>query len=121
MNKIKYLALSTLIMSSATTFAAPTQPFTTSVDNVKVAMGNQNIEASTKRGTTTLVSPRTGISYTLGNTEGRPITFQTDAIAAANNVTVKRIVASNPALSAESQVTAEKALLDMPEAAPAAN
>lgn len=114
MNKFKSFLVGGLLVLPVFAIAAPTQPFTTSVDNVQAALGNQAAEAMVKKGTTTIVSPRTGISYTLGNTEGRAITFQTEAIAPANNITVKRIVASNPALSAKSQQKAEQSLLDMP-------
>ena len=41
----------------------------------------------------------------------RPIILRTAAIAAVNNVTVNRIVASNPALSAASQEQAKQSLL----------
>ena len=112
MKKIIQIIAFSAVASSV--FAAPIEPFTTTPDNVKAAMGNQTAEASIKKGSTTVVSPRTGISYTLGNTNGRSVVFQTEAVAPANEVTVKRIVAINPALSAESQQKAEKALLDMP-------
>ena len=114
MQKIKQIALLSSIFISTLSVAAPTEPFTTTVGNVKAALGNQTADATVKKGLTTVTSPRTGISYTLGNTEGRSIVFQTDAIAPANETNVKRIVATNPALSAESQQKAEKALLDMP-------
>lgn len=93
---------------------ADTAPFTTSISNVEEALGVQQAQAVVKNGVTTVTSPRTGISYTLGKTEGRPITLQTEAIVPVNNVTVKRIIATNPALSTESQETAEKLLLEMP-------
>ena len=54
-----------------------------------------------KQENTTVISPRTGIRYTLGNTGNRPIILQTTAIAPANSANINRIVASNPALSAK--------------------
>lgn len=64
--------------------------------------------------TTTLISPRTGIRYTLSNTGDRPVVLKTTQIAPANAVTVNRIVATNPALSAASQEKAKQALLSEP-------
>ena len=56
-----------------------------------------------KQENTTVISPRTGIRYTLGNTGNRPIILQTTAIAPANSANINRIVASNPALSAKAK------------------
>ena len=56
-----------------------------------------------KQENTTVISPRTGIRYTLGNTGNRTIILQTAAIAPANSANINRIVASNPALSPKSQ------------------
>ncbi|MCU4357351.1 hypothetical protein [Acinetobacter ursingii] len=110
--------LQTLVMTALTipafTFAATENPQatqTTTVDKVMAAQGNTTAQATVQNQTTTLVSPRTGIRYTLGNTGTRPIIFKTAAISAANSANVSRIVATNPALSAASQEKAKQALL----------
>ncbi|NHB59245.1 hypothetical protein [Acinetobacter shaoyimingii] len=90
-------------------FAAPT---TTTVANVQAATGVATAGVEVKNDTTTVISPRTGIRYTLGNTGGRPIILKTSAIAAVTPATVHRIVATNPALSTASQEKAKQALLD---------
>jgi len=84
---------------------------TTTVDKVIAAKGSTTAEAQVKREVTTVVSPRTGIRYTLGDTGNRPIVLQTAAIAPANSANINRIVASNPALSAKSQEKAKIALI----------
>ncbi|MCF9000235.1 hypothetical protein [Acinetobacter nectaris] len=116
MNKIKQTFLFSAFLMPALAFAAgtSTEPFTTTVKNVKAALGPQQAEVSSKGNSLTIISPRTGISYTLGNTEGRSIILQTDAIAAANSTNADRIIAANPALSKESQDKAAKVLADMP-------
>jgi hypothetical protein len=82
-------------------FAAETAsaPQTTTVDKVLAAKGPTSAQAVVKQENTTVISPRTGIRYTLGNTGNRPIILQTAAIAPANSANINRIVASNPALS----------------------
>lgn len=62
-------------------------------------------------GKVTIASPRTGISYSVDNPHNRPVLIKTEVIAPATSATVDRIVASNPALSEESQKNAKKALL----------
>ena len=86
-------------------FAAETAsaPQTTTVDKVLAAKGPTSAQAVVKQENTTVISPRTGIRYTLGNTGNRPIILQTAAIAPANSANINRIVASNPALSPKSQ------------------
>ena len=102
----------------AIAFALPTLAFanaatqTTTVDKVKAATGAHVAQAEVKDNTTTVISPRTGIRYTLGNTGSRPIILKTAAISAVTPATANRIVASNPALSASSQEKAKQALLD---------
>ena len=86
-------------------------PETTTVDKVLAAKGATTAEAQVKREVTTVISPRTGIRYTLGDTGNRPIVLQTAAIAPANSANINRIVASNPALSAKSQEKAKIALI----------
>lgn len=106
--------LQLLILASAAVsgiaFAAEA-PQTTTVDKVLAAKGINTAEAQVKREVTTVVSPRTGIRYTLGETGNRPIVLQTAAIAPANSANINRIVASNPALSAKSQEKAKIALI----------
>ena len=106
----KTLLLATMVLP---TFAmADTVPTKTTVANVQAATGVGTAGVEVKNDTTTVISPRTGIRYTLGNTGGRPIILKTAAIAAVTPATVNRIVASNPALSSTSQEKAKQALLD---------
>lgn len=48
-------------------------------------------QAEVKNDSTTVISPRTGIRYTLGNTNGRPIILKTAAIAPVTPATVNRV------------------------------
>ena len=93
--------LQILILSSAAVsgFAvAEDAPQTTTLDKVLAAQGNTTAEAQVKRDVTTIISPRTGVRYTLGNTGNQTIILQTAAIAPANSANINRIVASNPAI-----------------------
>lgn len=90
---------------------ATTAPQTTTLANVQAAKGVTSAQAQVTNQDTVVVSPRTGIRYSMGNTAGRPIVFKTAAIAAATPATVSRIEASNPALSKISQEKAKKSLL----------
>ena len=106
--------LQLLILASAALSGvalADNVPQTTTVDKVLAAKGATTAEAQVKREVTTVISPRTGIRYTLGNTGGRPIILKTAAIAAVTPATVNRVVASNPALSVSSQEKVKQALL----------
>jgi len=101
----------------AATLAIPALAFadssaqTTTVEKVQAATGAVTAQAEVKHDTTTVISPRTGIRYTLGNTNGRPIILKTAAIAAVTPATINRVVASNPALSVASQEKVKQALL----------
>lgn len=108
----KALQLLVLASTAVTGLAFANEvPQTTTVDKVMAAKGSTTAEAQVKREVTTVVSPRTGIRYTLGDTGNRPIVLQTAAIAPANSANINRIVASNPALSAKSQEKAKIALI----------
>lgn len=98
MKKMKQTLLLSLCVAPSLCFAVATETLTTPAQTF--VQGN----------TTMVISPRTGIRYALGNTEGRAVQIQTPAVVAASAATAKRIVASNPALSAESQQKAEQAL-----------
>ena len=91
---------------------ADTVPQTTTVEKVQAAAGVMTAQAEVKNDSTTVISPRTGIRYTLGNTNGRPIILKTAAIAPVTPATVNRVGASNPALSVSSQEKVKLALLD---------
>lgn len=90
---------------------ADTAPQTTTVAKVQAATGAVTAQTVVKNESTTVISPRTGIRYTLGNTGGRKIILKTAAIAAVTPSTVNRVVASNPALSVSSQEKVKLALL----------
>ena len=108
----KTLQLLILASAAVSGFAvAEDAPQTTTMDKVLAAQGNTTAEAQVKRDVTTIISPRTGVRYILGDTGNRPIILQTVAIAPANSANINRIVASNPALSAKSQEKAKIALI----------
>jgi phage baseplate assembly protein gpV len=76
------------------------------------AIANQAAtQVPVNNGQVTLESPRTGIQYIIPNPDQRPVVIQTQAIEAANSATADRIVASNPALSTESQEQAKQELI----------
>lgn len=83
----------------------------TTVEKVQAAIGPTTAVAQTQQENVTVISPRTGISYTFANPEQRQVIFQTAAIAPANAVSAQRIVATNPALSVQSQDKAKQTLL----------
>ena len=93
------------------TTIAEAAPQTTTIAKVQAATGVTSAQTEVKNDSTTVISPRTGIRYTLGDTAGRAIILKTAAIAAVTPATANRIVASNPALSASSQEKAKQALL----------
>ncbi len=90
---------------------ADTAPQTTTVAKVQAATGAVTAQAEVKNESTTVISPRTGIRYTLGNTGGRAIILKTAAIAAVTPATINRVVATNPALSVSSQEKMKQALM----------
>ena len=108
------LALPVLAFAEAVpqpTTIAEAAPQTTTIAKVQAATGVTSAQTEVKNDSTTVISPRTGIRYTLGDTAGRAIILKTAAIAAVTPATANRIVASNPALSASSQEKAKQALL----------
>ena len=104
---IATLAIPTLAMADTTS------PTTTTVAKVQAATGAVTAQAEVKNENTTVISPRTGIRYTLGNTGGRPIVLKTAAIAAVTPATINRVIATNPALSVSSQEKVKQSLLGM--------
>lgn len=109
--KIQFKALFVAALAMPVLTFANTQPQTTTVANLQAAAGTVTAQAEVKNDSTTVISPRTGIRYTLGNTGGRPIILKTAAIAAVTPATINRVVASNPALSVSSQEKVKQALL----------
>lgn len=104
--------LAVALFALPTLALANTATQTTTLEKVQAAQGVTTAQTEVKNDSTTVISPRTGIRYTLGNTAGRPIILKTAAVAAVTPATVNRIVASNPALSVSSQEKAKQALLD---------
>lgn len=91
----KPLQLLILASAAVSSFAfAKDAPQTTTVEKVQAAKGETSAQAQVKHDVTTVISPRTGIRYTLGDTGNRPIVLQTAAIAPANSANINRIVAS---------------------------
>ncbi|KAA8734538.1 hypothetical protein F4V57_06180 [Acinetobacter qingfengensis] len=80
---------------------------------IEAVTAASNVAATQQGKKTVLISPRTGIRYAFDNPNNRPITFKTEVLLPANSQTVSRIVASNPALSVESQQQAEQTLLNI--------
>lgn len=111
MKKILKPALFAVFALPAFAFAN-TDTKTVPLAKVQAAAGVTQAQTEVKNDSTTVISPRTGIRYTLGNTAGRPIILQTASIAPATPATANRIVASNPALSSSSQEKAKQALLE---------
>ncbi|WP_104499337.1 hypothetical protein [Acinetobacter indicus] len=101
-----------LIVALATPALAFANTQTTTPEKVQAAVGVSTTQAVVNNDQVTVASPRTGIRYTFANPNKRPIVLQTAAIAPANAANADRIVASNPALSAESQQKAKQALLN---------
>lgn len=99
-----------LAISSAAFADTATQ--TVPLAKVQAATGATKAQTVVNNNSTTVISPRTGISYTLGDTNGRPIILKTAAISAVTPATANRIVATNPALSTSSQEKAKQALLN---------
>lgn len=102
------LGLTMMALLSSTSFAN-----TPTAAAVEQAVASPTVEVSQQGKLTTVVSPRTGISYTLSNATTRDIIFKAEAIEPANTATVQRIVATNPAISTESQQQAQQNLLKL--------
>lgn len=103
------LLIAVLALPSLAFANSPSQ--TTTLDKVQAARGATTAQAVVKDDNITVMSPRTGISYTFANPNQRPIVLKTTAITAANAANVGRIVATNPALSTASQEKAKQTLL----------
>lgn len=101
------LALLALTFSQASFANTPTAA------TIEQAVAKPTVEVSQQGKLTTVVSPRTGISYTLSNATTRDIIFKAEAIEVANATTAQRIVATNPAISPESQQQAQQNLLKL--------
>ncbi len=116
MNNFRHLAGLCFAMAlSSATFAAEGQgqSITVSAATVQAATAAPTVEAEQKRENTVLVSPRTGMRYVVNNPSNRKIIFQTEGLAPVNSQNIQRIVASNPAVSAQSQQQAQQALLEL--------
>ncbi|TXJ09926.1 MAG: hypothetical protein E6Q25_01940 [Acinetobacter sp.] len=107
------LLLTTTVGMAAFAEETVLQPIKVSAATAQAAITAPTVDANQKGGTTVLVSPRTGMRYSLTNPANRKVIFQTEALAPVTAQNVSRIRASNPALSEQSQQQAEKALLDM--------
>ena len=92
------------------------QAKTVPVEQVIAAQGAPVVQADINNQNTVVVSPRTGVRYTLGNTGSRPVLFRAALLTPVDANNVDRIVATNPALSVESQEKAKQTLLAMPGA-----
>ena len=107
-NVICIAALAGLAINAS---AAPVT--TVKAETVEALVSNPVVEAVQKDDKTVLVSPRTGMRYSVNNPNNIPIIFRTEVIAAATSANADRIVATNPALSAESQQEAKQALIQL--------
>lgn len=106
------IALMTIAPAS---WAADAPAPTATIDAARVAAvtAPPAVPAVSTGAATRLVSPRTGMSYTVTNLGNRTIIFQTEALAPVTAQNVTRIVATNPALSPQSQQTAVENLLKL--------
>lgn len=113
MNKVTCVVI--LFSCMTTAWAAESTVSSTSVEAAKIAaVANPPVVNAVNTGTSTkLVSPRTGMRYIVNNPGNRSIVFQTEALAPVSAQNVSRIVATNPALSVESQQMAMRHLLQM--------
>lgn len=62
-------------------------------------------------GYTSFTSPRTGVVYSLSNPSQQEIVFKAQELKAVTAETAQRIIATNPALSPESQEQARQKLV----------
>lgn len=69
-----------------------------------------NVQVVNEGGYTSFTSPRTGVTYSLENPNQAEIIFKAQEIQAATPENAQRIMASNPALSPESQEQARQKL-----------
>lgn len=90
-------------MCSAALFSVGAMANTTSNQDSRIVGVHED-------GYTTFISPRTGVSYSLDNPNQSEIIFKPSEIAAVNAENVHRIMATNPALSPESQEQARQKL-----------
>lgn len=102
-----------LSLAAYTTVSMADETMTVKAETVQAVISPPVVEAVQKDENTILVSPRTGMRYTVKNPANVPIIFKTELIAPATAANVNRIVATNPALSAISQEKAQAALLEM--------
>lgn len=99
-----------------TSFAAVSMAddtMTVKAETVQAVINPVTVDAVQKDDNTVLISPRTGMRYTIKNPSNVPIIFKTELIAPATAANVNRIAATNPALSAASQEKAQAALLEL--------
>ena len=104
------LSFSLVVLSS---FAVANETMTVKAETVAAVVNPPVVEAVQKNDTTVLVSPRTGMRYTVNNPNNIPIIFKTEIMAPATTANANRIVATNPALSQASQEKAQAALLSL--------
>ena len=89
------------------------ETITVKAESVEAVISAPVVEAVKKDDKTILVSPRTGMRYTVNNPNNLPIIFKTEVVAAATTENADRIIATNPALSQASQQKAHAALVEM--------
>lgn len=117
----KFIIVASLIGTSTFVLAveqptqqAPVQGTTTvAAAQIKAVTSGSAANVTQQNSNSVMVSPRTGLRYVVNNPANRPIVFETGALQPVTAQNVKRIVATNPALSEKSQQQAEKALLDL--------
>lgn len=102
---LSFVSCSSMVMAN--------DAMTVNAEKVKATTAAPMVEAVQKKEATILVSPRTGMRYTVNNPNNIPIIFKTELIAPATTTNANRIVATNPALSVASQQKAQAALLEM--------
>lgn len=111
--KSSKLFLGLACMGSIAAVHADETATTVKAETVEAVITAPVVAAVQKDDKTVLVSPRTGMRYTVNNPNNLPIIFKTEVIAPATTENATRIIASNPALSEASQQKAHAALVEI--------
>lgn len=110
--------LCALSCMGGTSLAIADETMTVKAETVAAIVNPPVVEAVQKNDATVLVSPRTGMRYTVNNPNNVPIVFKTELLASATAANANRIVAANPALSTVSQEKAQAALTQLVSTSP---
>ncbi len=90
-----------------------------SASTAQSAIHTASVSSKQEGDKTVLISPRTGMRYILNNPSRVAIVFKTEALAPVNAQNINRIVATNPAISPQSQEQAKQELRKLANITPA--